>query len=117
MISSTGVKTNLFYDHEATYSNLRLVLLSMKGELFGDPDFGSMLKYKLFEQDSPILKDLLIDDIYVTILTYMPQILIKRENIVVTTDNVDVFVTIKCKNIIDYELDTFTINLTTEGAG
>lgn len=112
MFSKDGTRTQLVEDHEATFSNLKLVLASTKNSLFGDPDFGSLLKTKLFEQDTLILRDLVIDDIYTTILTFMPQIVLKRSDITVTSDGVDIFVTIKCTNLIDYELDTFTINLT-----
>lgn len=109
-----GVRTELISDHEATMSNLKLVLLSYKNSLFGDPDFGSMLRRKLYEQNTPILKDLIIDDIYTTILTFMPQISLKREDITVDSDGTSVSATIKCTNLIDYENDTYTIKLTTE---
>ena len=112
MFSKNGTRTDVIEDHKATLSNLKLVLLSSKTSLLGDPDFGSMLKTKLFSQDSPILQDLLIDDIYSTIITFMPQISLSRKDITVTTDNIDVYVTIKGVNLIDYELDTYTINLT-----
>jgi phage baseplate assembly protein W len=114
MFAKDGTRTMLLENHEATFSNLRLVLLSTKNSLLGDPDFGSLLKRKLFEQNTPILQDLVIDDIYTTILTFMPQISLKRSDIKVTSDGVDLFVTIQCTNLIDYELDTYTINLTTE---
>lgn len=114
MFSKSGVKTNLIEDHQATFSNLKLVLSSTKTSLLGDPEFGSLLVKKLFEQNTPILQDLVIDDIYTTILTFMPQILLKRKDITLTSDGVDLYATIKCTNLIDYELDTYTINLTTE---
>ena len=114
MFSKNGIRTLLKEDHEATFSNLRLVLSSTKNSLLGDPDFGSLLRAKLFEQDTPILRDLVIDDIYTTLLTFMPQLVLKRSDITVTSDGVDLFATIKCTNLIDYELDTYTINLTTE---
>ena len=66
MFASSGAKVNLVEDHEATFTNLKLALLSSKNSLFGDPDFGSLLRRKFFEQDSPLLKDLIIDDIYTT---------------------------------------------------
>ena len=113
MFSRDGTRTRLVEDHEATFSNLKLVLASTKNSLLGDPDFGSLLKNKLFEQNTPILQDLVIDDIYTTILTFMPQLVLKRSDITVTSDRVDLFATIKCTNLIDYELDTYTINLTT----
>jgi phage baseplate assembly protein W len=115
MFSTSGVKTLLLEDHQATASNLKLVLMSSRESLFGDPDFGTLLKRRLFEQNTPIIKDLVIDDIYTAILTFMPQISLKREDIVVDSDGVDIFVTIKGVNLIDYELDTYTINLTEEG--
>ena len=115
MLSKDGTRTLVTEDHPATLSNLRLALLSTKNSLFGDPDFGSLLRARLFEQNTPILQDLVIDDIYTTILAFMPQLVLKRSDIVVTSDGIDIFATIKCTNLIDYELDTYTINLTTEG--
>lgn len=112
MFSNNGLKTTLYEDHKATYTNLRLMLLSSKSSLFGDPDFGTLLKRRLFEQNNAIVRDIIIDDIYTSILTFMPQISIKREDIKVTSDGIDIFVEIKCINLIDYKLDTYTINLT-----
>ena len=112
MFAKDGIRTLLLENHEATFSNLKLVLLSTKNSLLGDPDFGSLLKRKLFEQNTPILQDLVIDDIYTTILTFMPQLSLKRSDIKITSDGVDLFATIQCTNLIDYKLDTYTINLT-----
>ena len=112
MFATDGTRTLVNKDHEATLSNLILSLLSTKGSLLGDPEFGSNLRRRLFEQDTPILQDLIIDDIYTTITTFLPQIVVKRSDIQVSSDGVDVFATIKCTNLIDYELDTYTINLT-----
>lgn len=114
MFAKDGTRTMIVENHAATFSNLRLVLSTTKNSLLGDPDFGSLLRSKLFEQNTPILQDLIIDDIYTTILTFMPQLSLKRTDIKVTSDGVDLFATIKCTNLIDYELDTYTINLTTE---
>ena len=112
MFSSDGTRTMIVEDHQATFSNLKLVLSSTKNSLLGDPDFGCMLKNKLFEQNTIVLQDLVIDDIYTTILTFMPQLTLKRSDITVTSDGVDLFATIQCTNLIDYELDAYTINLT-----
>lgn len=111
MFSNT--KTNLIEDHEATYSNLRLLLLSEKTSLFGDPYFGTLLKRVLYEQNSVILQDLIIDEIYTAITIFMPQIRLKRSDITVTSDGVDVYATIRCINLTDYVTDLYTINLTT----
>ena len=79
----------------ATFSNLKLILSSTKNSLLGDPDFGSLLRNKLFEQNTPLLQDLIIDDIYTTILTFMPQLALKRSDITVSSNGIDLFVTIK----------------------
>ena len=98
-------RTILYKDHEATLSNLKLLLESSRTSLFGDPYFGTDLKKYLFEQNDSILKDLLIDEIYTTILTFMPQLKLNRNDIIITTDDVDVFATIQCVNLIDYQTD------------
>ena len=112
MFSKTGYETQVAKDHVATSNNLRLVLLTSKNSLFGDPDFGSNLHRRLFEQNNAVLRDLVIDDIYNTILTFVPQLTLKRNDIIVESDGVNVIATIKCTNLIDYELDTYVINLT-----
>ena len=112
MFSKTGTRTMTVEDHQATLSNLKLVLGSTKESLFGDPEFGSNLKRRMFDQNTPILVDLVIDDIYSAITSFMPQIVLKRKDITVYGDGVDIYDTIKCLNLIDAEVDTYTINLT-----
>lgn len=73
-------------DFEATKQNLFLLLHSEKGELFGDPFFGIRLKRYLFDQNDAILKDILIDEIYTAIITFMPQIQINRKDIQIVQD-------------------------------
>ena len=114
MFANDGTRILLSEDHKATFSNLKLALSSNKNSLLGDPDFGSLLRTRFFEQNTPILQDLIIDDIYTTIIAFLPQLVIKRSDITITSDGIDVFANIKCTNLIDYELDTYTINLTTE---
>lgn len=55
--------TNLVDDYDATLQNLKMLLWSEKGELFGDPYYGTGLKKYLYEQNDLILRDILIDDI------------------------------------------------------
>lgn len=110
MFNSTT--TRLFSDHGATSSNLKLLLKSEKYSLFGDPYFGTSLKKLTFEQNNIVLQDLVIDDIYIAIVTFMPQILIKRKDITVTSDRADIYVNIKALNLLDYTTDLYNINLT-----
>ena len=105
-------KTNVFEDHEATASNLKLMILSEKTSLFGDPYFGTNLKKYLFEQNDVVLRDLVIDSIYTAILQFMPQVLVDRKNIKVTSDKSNVYINIKAINLIDYQTNMYDITLT-----
>ena len=63
---------NTVEDHEATSQNLRLLLLSDKTSLFGDPYYGTILKRLMFNQNDIVLQDIVIDAIYTAILQFMP---------------------------------------------
>ena len=109
MFNNSSTKT--INDHEATMSNLKLLLLSEKSELFGDPYFGTNLKKLLFEPNNVILQDLVIDDIYTAILQFMPQIRIERRDISVVSNGDKLYVKIKALNLLDYTTDLYTLNL------
>lgn len=107
-------KTLLLKDTKATASNLWLLLKSDKRALFGDPFFGTSLKRAIFEQNDGILVDLVIDEIFTTITTFMPQIKLLRENIKLTSDGIDIFCNITCTDLTDYTTNLYQINLTEE---
>ena len=109
MISAN--KTNITKDIDATRQNLKLLLLSDKGTLMGDPYFGSNLKKLLYEYNNVILKDLVIDDIFSAINTFMPQIRVLRENINVIAQGNTVRVTITAQNLLDYSFAEYEVNL------
>lgn len=106
--------TNTVKDHDATASNLKLLLLSDKTSLFGDPYFGTNIKKLIHDQNNIVIRDLVIDDIYTAITTFMPQIIVKHGDIKVTSDRSNVYVNIKCLNLIDYTTDLYNINLTSD---
>ena len=87
------------------------MLLSDRGTLFGDPYFGTLWKRLLFEHNNEILRDIIIDDILTSIQTFMPQLLTKREDILVTSDRYSVSITIKALNLLDYQTDMYAIKL------
>ena len=97
MLSSA--RSNLIEDHNAIKSNLILLLSSDKTSLFGDPFFGTDLKRFIFEQNNKVIKDLIIDEIYEDIITFMPQVYLNRNDIVITTDGVDIFANIKYRKL------------------
>lgn len=105
------VSTNVFTDQQATKSNLRLILMTELNSLFGDPGYGCGLKKFLFEQNSPIVRDLIIDKIYNTIRTYMPQLICKRTDINLSKDKTNIYVDLTATNLIDYTVNNYSIAL------
>lgn len=103
--------TNTVSDYDATLQNMKMLLWSEKGELFGDPYFGTGLRKYLYEQNDLILKDILIDDIYTAIATFMPQILLERKGITIESDGVMVTATIEAMNRVSFETNLYNLVL------
>lgn len=110
MVKNTSA--NIIENHPATVSNLKLMLLSNKKSLLGDPYYGTNLKKLIFEQNNQILKDLIIDDVYTSILTFMPQLVLSRNDITITSDKHKVYINIKATNVLDYTTNLYNITLT-----
>ena len=113
MFQSTST-TRVVENSKATAQNLKLLLGSNKGELFGDPYFGIRLKLYMFEQNNYILRDILIDELYSQISIFMPQITIERKNITIEQSKGQLIANIKCINKVDYTTDMFNIVLLSE---
>lgn len=105
------VNTNIFNDHEATKSNLKLILQTEIQSLYGDPGYGCGLKKFLYEQNNIIARDLIIDKIYNTIKTYIPQLKCERKDLDLKRDMTNVYVELTATNLIDYTIDNYTIAL------
>ena len=114
----SNISTNTILDKDATMQNLKLLLETSKGELFGDPYFGTNLKKMIYDQNDIILKDLVIDDIYTAIKTFMPQIEVDRKDIsaeVKPNGNKAVLqVTMSALNKLTYETNLYNIALFSE---
>ena len=108
----SNVRTNLVTDHEATSQNLILMLKSDRTSLLGDPYFGTLLKRMLYEQNSIILQDLVIDELYTSIITFMPQIRLSRNDITLERVKENIYANIKCTNLLDYQVNLYKIKLT-----
>lgn len=110
-IMFNNTSTKIVDGHDATLQNLKLLLLSDRGGLFGDPYYGTILKRLIFEQNNSILKDIVVDAIYTVILQFLPQIKVKRKDITIRQDGVDISVNIKAVNMLDFTPDLFNISL------
>ena len=109
-----GSKVILYQDYDAIKSNLTALLASDKGALFGDPFYGTKLKTLLWEQAyDPIIRDLIQDDIFEAIYSYMPQITVYRNDIQISVvDNV-VQASIKVRSDSGIESNLYEISLLT----
>ena len=111
MLSSN--KTAIVKDKDATRQNLEMLLQSEKLTLLGDPYFGTNLSKLFFEYNNVVLQDIIIDDIYSAINTYMPQVRVLRDNIILTSVGNTVRVHIVAQNLLDYSFDEYDIKLLT----
>jgi phage baseplate assembly protein W len=99
--------------NKATRQNVLLLLQSERGELICDPYFGILLKHYLFNQNSYILKDIIIDTIYTQIAIFLPQIKINRNSIDLISDPLKgkLHCSFHGINQIDYTYNTFNLIL------
>lgn len=108
----TRTTTNTVRDYDATLQNLKLLLWSEKGELFGDPYFGMGVKRYFYDQNDVVLKDILIDDIYTAIALFMPQIRINKSDIkLIKSNKGELTASIKALNLADFTTDLYNIVL------
>lgn len=108
----TRTVTNTVSDYDATLQNLKMLLWSEKGELFGDPYYGTGIKRYLYDQNDAVLVDILIDDIYTAISLFMPQIKVERNDIqLIRSNKGEVSAKIKVLNRADFSTDLYNIVL------
>ena len=108
-----GTRTFLYRDHEATLSNLKLILSTVtRNVLFGDPYYGTDLLEAIYYQNNIVLWDLIQDEIYVAIKEYIPQIELKREDIKVYGEGTSLYATIKGIDRTDHTNNLYNIKLT-----
>lgn len=109
--SSNVIAANEY--NKTTLQNAKLVLLSERGELQCDPYFGIRLKEYLFDQNSPVLKDAIIDTIYVQLALFIPQLKVSRNDIDIIQDKEKGKLYCKFTGIsqIDYQPNSYNIVL------
>ena len=110
---------NLKKDYDAIRQDLVLLLASNKGGLYGDPWFGTRIKPVLWNQNHPdIMLDLIRDDIYESIYSYMSEnvgIDLEKEDITITIVDTYVNVEINLSAYSNKENDMLNISLLNEG--
>ena len=99
--------------NKATKQNVLILLHSERGELECDPYFGILLKHYMFNQNSYILKDMLLDTIYTQIAIFLPQVKVTRNSIDLISDPLKgrLYCSFSGTNQIDYTHNTFNLLL------
>ena len=67
--------------------SIALILLTAKGEVFGNPNFGSDIRKFLFQNYTDSMRDLLIDEIVESISNWEDRIVINRGDISIEQDD------------------------------
>ncbi len=113
--NSSNIWKSSEYNSQTT-QNAIIMLHCERGELFGDPYFGLMLKHYLFDQNNYVLKDALIDTIYNQLTLFIPQIKIRREDIdiIQSKEKGKLYCSFSGTNLIDYTHNTYNLELFNE---
>lgn len=87
-IHMLGINGSFKYSTEETLAKeyLKLLMLTPKGSLIGDPFFGTSIIQLLGSPNDYITEQLVIDDIYSSVYSYMKEITLLRKNIIVSRE-------------------------------
>lgn len=107
MLAST--KVNTVSDYYATLQNMKFVLLSNTGSLFGDPEYGVDLEQYMFNPNDTVLEAILRDEIYTKLATFIPQLKFSRDGIVITHEGSHVYINISAINQTNFTTNLYTI--------
>lgn len=97
--------------NQCVLQSVYLLINSEINSLLGDPGFGVRLKKYFFEQNNYILRDILIDDIYTQLCTFLPQIFLERKNIKITQKHEKLYMQIAFKIRETFESSTYELVL------
>ena len=107
-----SISSVMFEDKKAVQSNIKLILQSERKTLFGDPYYGCRLKRAIFEQPNSFLIDLMIDEIYSTIVTFIPQVFLQRKDVSIVQQGQDLYARVTYVYRPDNTSNLYEINLT-----
>lgn len=91
--------------------SIALILLTAKGELFGNPDFGSDLRKYVFDSMTPSLEEMLKTEILQSILNWESRIKLELEDIALeqVSDHLKIHISYTLTNSnIEAETDILT---------
>jgi hypothetical protein len=83
MFSLTNGNTGLDSLDVSINRSISLILLTAKGEVFGNPEFGSDIRKFLFQNYNDNLKELIIDEIIESVSKWEDRIILSRNDITI----------------------------------
>ena len=100
IFSATEGKTDIATNFESINQSIALILLTGKGEVFGNPDFGSDLKMYQFREVTPEVQSRLAEDIVSNILAFESRVSLSTNDVQITQvlDRVQITITYILKN-------------------
>ena len=113
-IFKTDVVTDVKKGYNATLECIKLLLMTERGSLFGDPEFGIRLRRYWYEQNSYVVRDILRDEIFDQIQVFIPQITVQRSDITITQEHNKCTIHIKAINKADFQPSSYDVQLTRE---
>lgn len=94
MFSLVRGSTQLSSELEAINQSIKLVLTTSKGELFGDPDFGTDLYTFIYDYEGEALNQLIKDEIVTCLNEQCPRIYVTSEDITIQEEDKTLHITI-----------------------
>lgn len=92
-------------------SNLINFLLTNKGEKLFDPNFGSDLKYRLFEPMTDELETLITTTLTDDLQLYIPELQLTKFNYSPTPDQHKIEISLEFKYLLDNTIDNINISI------
>jgi len=92
-------------------SNLINFLLTNKGEKLFDPNFGSDLKYRLFEPMTDELETLITTTLTDDLQFYIPELQLTKFNYSPTPDQHKIEISLEFKYLLDNTIDNINISV------
>lgn len=86
MIDKYSGGFNSIQNKDAVKQHIKLLLHSIKTELLGDPYYGTDLQKLIFDPNDVVIKDRVIDEIYMAIRMFVKEVIVTRKDIRITQD-------------------------------
>lgn len=110
---STG-NTVMITDIESINNCIGLLLRTSKGELVGDPMFGTNLMRMIYEPNDYILQDSVRSEIVTAVSKYENRVYITEQDISITSEDTTVYVSLSYYVKKTGEIGTFQLSLLRE---